>query len=206
MKRRICGLVCTLALLFAVIAPAGAAAFSDVKGHWAEETIYEIAELGLVNGYPNGTFQPNGYITNAEAASVYYKLIFYGQPAEGLYAFVDVPETFWAYPAIASAGHYMFMYEGNYFYPNERAVREDVGYTLGYYLNSVFDVVPYGISDFSDYDAIFYQIQPYVDIAVQEGLISGYPNGTFAPYGEITRAEFATLVLRLHNYISMGEG
>ena len=180
--------------------------FSDVKGNWAEETIYEIADLGLVNGYPNGTFQPNGFITNAEVAAVYYKLFFYGKPAEGLYSFVDVPEDFWAQPAIASAAHYMYMYPGDYFYPNDLAVREDVAYTLGYYLYSIYGVMPNGILNFHDSDEIFLEIQPYVNIAVQEGLINGYPDGTFAPDGEITRAEFATMVLRLHDYISLGDG
>jgi hypothetical protein len=34
-------------------------AFSDVKGHWAENSILDMAKQGVVTGFPDGTFRPN---------------------------------------------------------------------------------------------------------------------------------------------------
>ena len=44
--------------------------FSDIDGHWAEEMILSAASHGFINGYPDGTFQPDRYITRAEAMTL----------------------------------------------------------------------------------------------------------------------------------------
>jgi hypothetical protein len=48
----------------------GADKFSDMSGHWAAAYINEAAEMGLVGGYPDGSFHPNAYITRAEAMTL----------------------------------------------------------------------------------------------------------------------------------------
>lgn len=40
--------------------------FKDIDNHWAQEAIVKLASLGLVNGYPNGTFNPDANITREE--------------------------------------------------------------------------------------------------------------------------------------------
>ena len=42
-------------------------AFSDTRGHWAEETIQAMTEKGYLSGYPDGTFDPSGSVTLGEA-------------------------------------------------------------------------------------------------------------------------------------------
>ena len=45
--------------------------FSDVnKGQWFNNAISTMASMGIVNGYPDGTFRPNGKITRAEFAAI----------------------------------------------------------------------------------------------------------------------------------------
>lgn len=41
--------------------------FSDVAGHWAEVYIERAYKVGLIGGYPDGTFLPDKHITRAEA-------------------------------------------------------------------------------------------------------------------------------------------
>lgn len=41
--------------------------FSDIKGHWSEKYIASAANKGWINGYTDGTFKPDQYITRAEA-------------------------------------------------------------------------------------------------------------------------------------------
>lgn len=40
-------------------------------------------------------------------------------------------------------------------------------------------------------------MRPFINAAVGKGLISGYPNGNFEPQGALTRAEAATMLVRL---------
>ena len=55
---------------------AAAQAFVDVgDGHWAYVSVGECAASGLINGYPDGTFQPEGTISRAEAAAVLNRLL-----------------------------------------------------------------------------------------------------------------------------------
>ena len=44
--------------------------FSDIKGHWAEKYIEYCANLGIINGRGNGTFDPAGTVTGSEAAKM----------------------------------------------------------------------------------------------------------------------------------------
>lgn len=48
---------------------------TDIKGHWAEPYIKRGVEAGLLNGYPDGSFRPNQYVTRAELAAVMVKLL-----------------------------------------------------------------------------------------------------------------------------------
>ncbi len=53
----------------------GTARFSDVATHWALSYIATAADNGWVNGYPDGTFKPNNYITRAETVTMVNRLL-----------------------------------------------------------------------------------------------------------------------------------
>lgn len=40
--------------------------FTDIDKHWAKDMIYEAVQLGYVNGYVDGTFKPDTYVSNSE--------------------------------------------------------------------------------------------------------------------------------------------
>lgn len=44
--------------------------FTDIQGHWAQNYILFAAELGLVDGYPDGSFAPDNYVTRCEAMKI----------------------------------------------------------------------------------------------------------------------------------------
>ncbi len=44
--------------------------FPDTEGHWASKSIAALAELGVITGYPDGSFDPDGEMTLAEALSL----------------------------------------------------------------------------------------------------------------------------------------
>ncbi len=51
--------------------------------------------------------------------------------------------------------------------------------------------------DFSDCDGLSESEQALIAIAVQEGWLNGYQDGTFNPHGKLTRAQCATLLSRI---------
>ncbi|SFJ73517.1 S-layer homology domain-containing protein [Paenibacillus sp. UNC496MF] len=60
------------------VAPGGAGkTFADAAGipAWAAEAIGQAASAGIVDGYPDGAFRPDGTLTRAEAAKIVYTLL-----------------------------------------------------------------------------------------------------------------------------------
>ena len=219
MKKRALGLLCALGIMISIIMPVSAATtFSDVpEGHWAYDAVTSAAQLGMVNGYPNGTFQPSGTITSAEVASVVYKGFYDSTPVDAEYQshYADVPSTHWAYVAITNAGWDLMDYyydndpNTRYLRPDQPTNRLDVAYTVGrlaYWWTHDNDAEPPATTptSFTDAAAVDPACEPYFSYAVSIGLINGYPDGTFRPEATITRAEFATLIIRVIDFIAAG--
>lgn len=90
--------------------------FSDIRGHWAEACILELANQKLILGDPKGLFRPDDPITRAEFATVLYwvfpKVVPVRRARE---RFVDVPRQHWASKTVKWA------YERGFFsgYPDQ---------------------------------------------------------------------------------------
>lgn len=88
----------------------GEASFSDVPAdHWAAQQIGAAVSLGWLNGYPDGTFRPEGSLTRAEACTIINRMT--GRTGDAAQAeklvtlglFSDVTADHWAARAIAEA-------------------------------------------------------------------------------------------------------
>ena len=81
--------------------------FPDIAGHWAQDYINEAANAGIVNGYEDGTFRPQQYITRAEAVTMVNRTIERHPDADHLLddmiVWPDNPETAWYYEQIQEA-------------------------------------------------------------------------------------------------------
>ncbi|MGN1098537.1 MAG: S-layer homology domain-containing protein, partial [Clostridia bacterium] len=108
--------------------------FSDVsEATEMGKAVYALTDLGVINGYLDGTFKPANNITRAEFAKIMVTALNkYDYTATA--TFTDVPSVEWYYSFVASAK--------------------------------------------------------------QAGLINGYPDGSFAPNANITRAEVMTVIYR----------
>jgi len=72
-------------------------AFKDVSAnYWAKDTIEKIATVGIVTGYPDGTFRPNGGITRAEMTTLLVRSKGVATPSPTGRVFTDLPSTHWA--------------------------------------------------------------------------------------------------------------
>ncbi len=97
----------TLAVRWQQLAPATgdlSTSFKDVKGHWALPSITTLMQTGVVKGYEDGTFRPNGGVTRAELVTMMNRLLKRG-PLTGVTtsAWKDVPATHWAFGDIEEA-------------------------------------------------------------------------------------------------------
>jgi uncharacterized repeat protein (TIGR02543 family) len=76
--------------------------FPDVSDdYWANKAISSLANLGIVEGFKDGYFRPNAYITRAQFAAIAAR---FSDPVAGMaIPFTDVPDDYWAADLIAFA-------------------------------------------------------------------------------------------------------
>lgn len=181
--------------------------FRDVpSSHWAFSYIGAMVQRGVLDGYPDGNFYPNNTVTRAEFAKIMIgaaKMPVY-QPAYKY--FQDVETTAWYAPYVHSAYPFLSGYDygtnNRYYMPDEPAVREDIavalvklkGYDTAYADTSALYTM------FTDVSSISVDARPYVAVAVDRGLVSGYDDGTFRGQAPISRAEAAAMLWRAYQY------
>jgi len=79
-------------------------AFSDIAGHWAVLEITANQQAGILKGYEDGTFRPNGKLTRAEAVIAMNRMFDRGPLYEvSIPTFNDVKETHWAFNEVEEA-------------------------------------------------------------------------------------------------------
>ena len=196
--------------LFAVTVNAEAA-FSDIEGHWAEEIINEWASYKVVNGYPDGTFKPDNYITRAEFAQVIKNLLKLEKKADK--DFTDVAKDAWYYDAVMCVAKAEIMKgDGNgTFRPDDYITREEA---LLAYARLVIGVGEDELSDdlsmFADGSEVSAWAKDRISALVREGIILGMPDGKLHPKDNITRAELLAMLKQTqkadHNHYFVGDG
>ena len=80
-------------------------AFTDIKGHWAEDAISAIARTGITNGYPDGSFRPDDPVTRIEAVTLINRALGRDHKTTGNTAifYNDVAKTHWGFMDILNA-------------------------------------------------------------------------------------------------------
>ena len=87
--------------------PANAFYTDMSESHWAYQPIKFLTEVGVVVGYPDGTYKPDIPVTRAEFASMAIKALgqentTVSQPIH----FSDITPDFWAYDIIQKAVYF----------------------------------------------------------------------------------------------------
>ncbi|HBL81415.1 MAG TPA: hypothetical protein DD391_02250 [Clostridiales bacterium] len=150
-------------------------------------------------GYTDGTFQPDGDMTRAEAAAIFARLIS-EEKTENISGtknnFTDVKSNEWYAGYISYLEKYGIIkgYADNTFRPDEAVTRaEFVSMTVRYY--GLFDKVSYpaNTTKYSDINGKHWAIKD-ISFAKNIGWLNGYADGTFRPDNNITRAEVVTVV------------
>ena len=150
---------------------------------------------GFVVGYPDGTVQPEGKITRAEVATIYFRMLtdesrtkFWSQSN----AYSDVKAGDWFNNAVSTLSNAGIIsgYEDGTFRPNGYITRAEFATIAARF----FDAAYSGEDLFPDISG--HWAKDYINQAANKGFVNGYEDGTFKPNQNITRAEAVTLVNR----------
>ena len=166
---------------------------TDIAGNWAQSSIEKLVALGAITGYPDGTFRPNNDITRAEFVTVLVKALELAPKAGPVFA--DT-ENSWAKTYISTAAAYGIVsgYDASHFGPNDLITREEMTAMV---VRAAKLVPASGELTFKDAAMIDPWARGYVVTAVKDGIVNGYPDGTFRPLNHATRAEAVTVIARL---------
>lgn len=176
--------------------------FFDVdKGHWASKDINSLVSKGLLSGYPDGTFEPAGNITVREFMTILSRYIA-AYPNKGKPVAEDrttpVSSGTWGYIESKSVLDRLSDRNLSKFSSTnlDRLItREEVAFLID---NTLELGIPYRSDAINrPMDITFSTYSSEIEKLIDLGFISGYPDGSFKPYNNITRAEVAALFARI---------
>ncbi|KUK65934.1 MAG: S-layer domain protein [Desulfotomaculum sp. 46_80] len=177
-------------------------AYTDVpESYWASGVIKELCEKGILNGYPDGTFRPRNDITRAEFTKIIAVALGLAEENPATPTFKDVSPNDWYYGVIEAAAKANLVkgYGKGLFKPNAKITREEIAAILIRALGKADEAAANAsaVTAFKDDHNISAWARGSVAVAVKEGIIKGYPNGTFGPGKNAIRAEVCAMVSRM---------
>ena len=154
--------------------------------------------FAFMQGYPDNTFRPERNMTRAEAVVMFSRLL-----SKSMNVSIDYRNNY--YPDVAPTEWYAnqvgymqklgvladYSRDGN-FRPNDAVTRAEFATLAAHFDNLTLT----GTNKFSDVPSGHWAVK-YINSAAAKGWITGYPDGTFKPEANITRAEVVTLVGRM---------
>jgi len=157
----------------------------------------DLEKSGLMNGYPDGTFRPDAKITRAETAALLRR----AAEISGYYVCDDVfsDVDMWAEDAInelAAAG-VVTGYPDGIFRPNSTVTRAEFVTMLMRLIGQEGGNAPFD-------DVRGHWAEKYIAKAAEYGYIGGYPDGTFRPDANITRAEAFRIMVAVFGFETDG--
>lgn len=151
--------------------------------------------FAYVQGYPNGTVKPAGNITRAETAAILFRLMddasrktYYSTKS----GFRDVASGSWYNTYVATLNNAGVITDSSngYFRPNEAITRAELAAML-----AKFSETTGAANYFNDVSAKYWAANA-IAICAKLGWINGYPDGTFRPDKNVTRAELMAMINR----------
>ena len=149
-------------------------------------------------GYSDGTVRPNGRITRAEVATIFFRLLTDDARQRNWSSennFSDVSADKWYNNAVSTLCHMGVLggYSDGTFRPNAPITRAEFAKIAVSFSQANGSAVYSYFTDVKTTD----WFAPYVTAAKDSSLIEGYSDGSFKPENRITRAEACTIVNRV---------
>ena len=208
-------------LASAAPAEGGATSPADIQGHWAQEEIQRAMDAGWIDGYPDGTFQPEQTITRAEFTKLLLDAI-HLTPDSEIVAWMKgasqaqapledmadhwLTEGGWMDAALVSGMVVTQDYNYHNFRPEKPIARYEIALMVTRALGQVIEAnLEEGLNlSFTDNEDILDWMKGYVHMASEAGVVRGYPDGSFQPNKASTRAEAVVMVQRMLDVMEEG--
>ncbi|CCO09248.1 S-layer homology domain-containing protein [Desulforamulus hydrothermalis] len=176
--------------------------FTDIKGHWARQSIEKVTALGYDQGFPDHTFRPQQPLTLLEAVQKVLQAAGFGEQIAKLKQTKQASALY----AVPQGQNYInFAVQQNFLpadllqqFRHDRPVNRG---QLAVLLASALYLPPVdgGGVAFTDSQAIPPAYLPAVRAVVSQGIMSGFPDGTFRPQHQVSRGEMAALLAKLYD-------
>jgi len=182
------------------LSSSGSKPFIDIQGHWAKSPILALFLEGVLNGYPDGTFRPDGLLTRAEFAKMMVLALKLSPIPSSVPTFPDVPKDHWGYAYIETASKAGLFkgYPDGTFRPEEMLTREHIITVIA--RNAGWKIVSPSVPSFPDLTAEHWAY-PYVETALEEGFLDRSDRhiiqDLWGPGLPATRGQTALLLARL---------
>ncbi len=178
-----------------------AVSFSDVSDSaWYADYVAYLAARNIIGGN-NGAFSPAADITRVEFVTILARMS--GDDLSGYKtsSFSDVSADSWYFTAVqwANKAGIASGYDGA-FSPDATITREQMAamlYRYAEYKGMVSNAEGMSVREFTDYDSISSWAQAPIQWAMNNDIISGNPDGSFAPSANATRAQAAKMISTL---------
>ncbi len=177
-------------------------AFVDVAdSHWAYNNVKTAVMRNWFNGTSETTFAPDTQMTRAMLVAVLSRLADFDVDNQ-THAYTDVAADAWYAPYVNFAYNAGIIDGTGKFRPDEPATREEMADMLYRMTFAQYKCDNYNGASLSFTDAASVSAEHAAGIAfaLDNGIISGYPDGSVKPKNGATRAEVATMMKRFADY------
>ncbi len=176
--------------------------FTDLDcGMWYHDGIHYALDEGILNGFDGGIFAPGSATSRAMLVTMLWRMA--GKPTNGDVVFTDVSDGLWYTEAVswAASAQLVAGYGDQRFGPDDPVTREQLATILYRYIQSAGG----GFREAWSYDADFADFPDVADWAYEamcwmtmNGILQGTENRMLMPKETATRAQVATILMRLY--------
>ncbi len=188
------------------VTPQPVVKFPDIVGHWAEDVIRDLEARGILTGYDDGSFKPDIGVTRQEVAVIMTRALGISEKAasDGYWnastGFADDHSIAdWARGAVnlmVEMGIYTG-YGDEEFKPERIILRQELIAVVMRYAAMTEEGMEAAYED--DHEIHGYA-ESFIAHASELGIVNGYPDGTFKPLNNVTRAEAAKIIYGVIEY------
>lgn len=169
--------------------------FSDVPdSYWARAAILEMSAKGYISGYKDGTFRPDEKISRAEFVTILVRSLHLQAGTNGR-VFSDT-SNHWAKDSIATAAGLNICagYADGSFKPDALISREEMAVMV---IKAAAMEQASGETNFADNSRISGWAKGSILAVVNQHIMNGYPDNTFRPKANASRAEAVVVIKAL---------
>ena len=171
--------------------------FHDTLNHWSEPYVQYLYQIGAINGVNATTFNPNGNITRGQLVAMIARTLDtqLNEAFEEYAPYNDIKgHQFGKEISVSYDYGLLEIFDDRSFSPNKAATREEVAAIVYAVISALYEIDSNSNLSFKDANTVDPLAKEAIAFFHQEGIISGYDDGTFKPKNNVTRAQFAKIL------------